>query len=203
MTYQPQKASLLTLYKASAGSGKTFMLAVRYIALLVQNPESYRNILAVTFTNKATGEMKQRILGQLYGISHRLKESEIYLQEIKKIINTDATDDELRINAGKALEKLLQAYGHFRVETIDSFFQTVLRNLAKELQLGANQSLELDTDAVIEEAVNSFLNNLSSNSMEIKLIIRFIEEKIQEENDWKIEDRKSTRLNSSHQIISY
>ena len=187
MTYQPQKASLLTLYKASAGSGKTFMLAVRYIALLVQNPESYRNILAVTFTNKATGEMKQRILGQLYGISHRLKESEIYLQEIKKIINTDATDDELRINAGKALGKLLQDYGHFRVETIDSFFQTILRNLAKELQLGANQSLELDTDAVIEEAVASFLSNLSSNSLEIKLIIRFIEEKIQDENDWKID----------------
>lgn len=163
------------------------MLAVRYIGLLVQNPDSYRNILAVTFTNKATGEMKQRILGQLYGISHRLKESEIYLQEIKKIINTDATDDELRINAGRALEKLLQDYGHFRVETIDSFFQTVLRNLAKELQLGANQSLELDTDTVIEEAVDSFLNNLPSNSLEIKLIIRFIEEKIQDDNDWKID----------------
>lgn len=187
MTYQPPKAPLLTLYKASAGSGKTFMLAVRYIGLLVQNPDSYRNILAVTFTNKATGEMKQRILGQLYGISHKLKESEIYLQEIKKIINTDATDDELRINAGKALEKLLQDYGHFRVETIDSFFQTVLRNLSKELQLGANQSLELDTDAVIEEAVDSFLNNLSSNSLEVKLIIRFIEEKIQDDDDWKID----------------
>ncbi len=222
MSNQPQKSSLLTLYKASAGSGKTFMLAVRYIALLMQNPDCYKNILAVTFTNKATGEMKQRILGQLYGISRRLKESDVYLQEIKKIIKTNASDDELRINAGKVLEKLLQDYGHFRVETIDSFFQTVLRNLAKELQLGANQSLELDTEAVIEEAVDSFLKNLPSNSMEIKLIIRFIEEKIQDDNDWKIDkelksfasqlfkevfiekgDRLRTILKSPNKIIDY
>ena len=58
----------LTVYKASAGSGKTFTLAVEYIKLLVENPQQYRNILAVTFTNKATEEMKMRILSQLYGI---------------------------------------------------------------------------------------------------------------------------------------
>ena len=65
--------SLLTVYKASAGSGKTFTLAVEYIKFLIRNPWSYRNILAVTFTNKATDEMKTRILGQLYGISFRLQ----------------------------------------------------------------------------------------------------------------------------------
>ena len=58
----------LTIYKASAGSGKTFTLATEYIKLVVENPQSYRNILAVTFTNKATEEMKMRILSQLYGI---------------------------------------------------------------------------------------------------------------------------------------
>ena len=68
--------SLLTVYKASAGSGKTFTLAVEYIKFLIRNPWSYRNILAVTFTNKATDEMKTRILGQLYGISHSLPDSE-------------------------------------------------------------------------------------------------------------------------------
>ena len=61
----------LTVYKASAGSGKTFTLAVEYIKLLVKNPTSYRNILAVTFTNKATEEMKMRILSQLYGICEK------------------------------------------------------------------------------------------------------------------------------------
>lgn len=64
----------LTVYKASAGSGKTFTLAVEYIKLLIEDPTCYRNILAVTFTNKATEEMKMRILSQLYGISKQLPE---------------------------------------------------------------------------------------------------------------------------------
>ena len=63
--------SELLVYKASAGSGKTFTLAVEYIKLLILNPRAYRQILAVTFTNKATAEMKERILSQLYGIHRR------------------------------------------------------------------------------------------------------------------------------------
>ena len=69
----------LTVYKASAGSGKTFTLAVNYIKILLCNPHSYRNILAVTFTNKATEEMKLRILSQLYGIWKLLPSSKGYL----------------------------------------------------------------------------------------------------------------------------
>ena len=74
----------LTVYKASAGSGKTFTLATEYIRLLVENPQSYRTILAVTFTNKATEEMKMRILSQLYGIAHQLPDSEGYLKAIER-----------------------------------------------------------------------------------------------------------------------
>ena len=70
--------SHFTVYKASAGSGKTFRLAVQYITMLIKEPESYRHILAVTFTNKATAEMKQRILSQLYGIGHNLPGSASY-----------------------------------------------------------------------------------------------------------------------------
>lgn len=74
----------LLVYKASAGSGKTFTLAVEYIKLLIQNPRAYRNILAVTFTNKATTEMKERILSQLYGIWIKDKDSDPYLQKSQK-----------------------------------------------------------------------------------------------------------------------
>ena len=74
----------LTVYKASAGSGKTFTLAVEYIKLLIENPTCYRNILAVTFTNKATEEMKMRILSQLYGISKGLSDSKSYTDRILK-----------------------------------------------------------------------------------------------------------------------
>ncbi len=76
--------SELLVYKASAGSGKTFTLAVEYIKLLILNPRAYRQILAVTFTNKATAEMKERILSQLYGIQIGDKDSEAYLNRISK-----------------------------------------------------------------------------------------------------------------------
>ncbi len=75
----------LTVYKASAGSGKTFTLAIEYIKLLINNPTSYRNTLAVTFTNKATEEMKMRILSQLYGIWKMLPDSDNYTEKITNL----------------------------------------------------------------------------------------------------------------------
>ena len=100
--------SSLTVYKASAGSGKTFTLAVAYIKLLVANPASYRNILAVTFTNKATEEMKTRILSQLYGISRGLAESDDYLKKIA--LETQMAEDDIRKAASAALSLLIHNY---------------------------------------------------------------------------------------------
>ena len=91
----------LLVYKASAGSGKTFTLAVEYIKLLIQNPRAYRNILAVTFTNKATTEMKERILSQLYGIWIKDKDSNPYLQKITEELEMPPED--IRTAAGTAL----------------------------------------------------------------------------------------------------
>ena len=96
----------LTIYKASAGSGKTFTLATEYIRLIVENPLSYRNILAVTFTNKATEEMKMRILSQLYGIWKKLPDSASYMQKIQEL--TDFAPDLISERAGIGLANLLQ-----------------------------------------------------------------------------------------------
>ena len=74
----------LHIYKASAGSGKTFTLAVNYIQMVIENPEEYRHILAVTFTNKATAEMKQRILSKLYGIANKTADAQSYFEEIQR-----------------------------------------------------------------------------------------------------------------------
>ena len=123
----------LTVYKASAGSGKTFTLATEYIRLLVENPQSYRNILAVTFTNKATEEMKMRILSQLYGIWKQIPESNNYLKNIQE--KTGLAPNVISERAGLALNNLTHNYNYFRVETIDTFFQSVLRNMARELDL--------------------------------------------------------------------
>ena len=114
------KNHYLHIYKASAGSGKTFTLAVNFIRLLIEHPDNYRHILAVTFTNKATAEMKQRILGKLYGIAHSLPDSEAYFNEVQRA--TGMAEGLIRQRASQALSMLIHDYSHFRVETIDSFF---------------------------------------------------------------------------------
>ena len=91
----------LQVYKASAGSGKTFTLAVEYIKHLIRNPYAYRHILAVTFTNKATTEMKERILGQLHGIQIGDEGSKAYLDKL--VTELEMPVDEIRMRAGKAL----------------------------------------------------------------------------------------------------
>ena len=147
------KTSQLLVYKASAGSGKTFTLAVEYMKMLIRNPKAYRNILAVTFTNKATTEMKERILGQLYGISTNDKDSKPYLDKLVEELDMDV--NEIRQRAEHALTLMIHDYSRFRVETIDSFFQSVMRNLARELELGANLNIELDNENALSEAVVS------------------------------------------------
>jgi ATP-dependent exoDNAse (exonuclease V) beta subunit len=177
--------SHLTVYKASAGSGKTFRLAVQYITMLIKEPEDYRHILAVTFTNKATAEMKQRILSQLYGIGHNLRGSDGYYSEIKKAVTLN--EQTIRHNALLALDMILQDYGRFRVETIDSFFQTVLRSLARELHIGANLTLELDTELVIDEAVNAFLAGIEQDSKDKRNVMEFVENNIENDKSWSID----------------
>ncbi len=177
--------SHLTVYKASAGSGKTFRLTVQYIIMLVNNPENYRHILAVTFTNKATAEMKQRIMSQLYGIGYSLKSSEGYYLEVKKAVRYD--ENTIRRSARLALDNILQDYGHFRVETIDSFFQTILRGLARELNIGGNLTLELDVDAVIDEAVDTFLASIEPGSADNHNVMKYVENNIENDRSWSID----------------
>ena len=174
----------LTVYKASAGSGKTFTLAVEYIKLLVQNPTSFRNILAVTFTNKATEEMKMRILSQLYGIAHHLPDSDNYLQRI--VEDTGFTPEVVCQRAGEALHLLLHNYNYFRVETIDSFFQSVLRNLARELDLTANLRISLNDSQVEEQAVDLMIDSLTHTDVMLQWLLSYIMEKISDDRSWNV-----------------
>ena len=174
----------LTVYKASAGSGKTFALAVQYIKLVVQNPQAYRNILAVTFTNKATEEMKTRILSQLYGIWKQLLDSDIYMQEVCQKL--DASPEFVSQRAGIALELLLHNYNHFRVMTIDTFFQSVLRNLAHELDLTANLRIGLNDSQVEEMAVDQMLDDLKTTDVMLQWILKYIMENISDDRSWNV-----------------
>lgn len=176
----------LHIYKASAGSGKTFTLAVSYIQMVIQNPEEYRHILAVTFTNKATAEMKQRILSKLYGIAHDTADAKPYFDEIKN--RTGLNDNVIRNRANKALQLLIHDYSHFRVETIDSFFQSILRGLARELDLGTGMTIELNTRKVISEAIDTLLKGLKPNDATLIWIFDYISEEVDKGNPWNITD---------------
>ena len=186
----------LHIYKASAGSGKTFTLAVNFIRLLIEQPDNYRHILAVTFTNKATAEMKQRILSQLYGIAHGLKESEAYYEKVREA--TGLNEGIIRKRAAQALTMLIHDYSHFRVETIDSFFQSVLRGLARELNLGTGMTIELDTKRVIGEGVDLLLRELSAGDPTLQWIVNYIGSEIDEGKHWNITDSLKSFARNIH-----
>lgn len=180
MNHSPE----LLVYKASAGAGKTFTLAVEYIKLLIRNPRAYRNILAVTFTNKATTEMKERILSQLYGIWIKDQGSIPYLQKIKD--DMKLSEEQICKSAGVALHNMIHDYSRFRVETIDSFFQSVMRNLARELELSANLNIELNNMEVLSDAVDSMIEKLDRKSPVLYWLLEYIEERIAGDKRWNV-----------------
>ena len=176
--------SQLTIYRASAGSGKTFTLTIEYIKHLLSNPASYRSILAVTFTNKATEEMKMRILSQLYGLAAGLSSSDQYLSKIKT--DTGFTTEHIRTRAREALYLLLHNYHYFRVETIDTFFQSIFRNLARELDLTPNLRIDLNDEAVKNEAVDELIRLSGKSGSLRRLLMKFILDSIHDDKGWDV-----------------
>lgn len=181
----------LLIYKASAGSGKTFTLAVEYIKHLILNPRAYRQILAVTFTNKATGEMKERILQQLNGIRLGDVRSDDYLNRIQSDLQQRPdgerwSKEAIRQRADMALHFILHDYTRFRVETIDSCFQSVMCNLARELELSPNLNIELNQQEVLNQAVDSLIEKLSPDLPVLTWLLEYIEERIHEDKRWNV-----------------
>ena len=156
----------ILLRGASAGSGKTHFLAKTYIRLLLEryfNPEhpkdvyQYRHVLAVTFTNKATAEMKERILEELNILSKNPAQSHYHKDFVQYF---SCTDEALQKASGEILFHLLHEYGAFSVSTIDSFFQLVLRAFSCEIGLYSSYQVELDRNALIGECVDRILDSL-------------------------------------------
>ena len=180
----------LSIYKASAGAGKTFTLTVEYILLLLRKGrKEFEHTLAVTFTNKATAEMKERILETLYGLSRHIPECDGYMEVIHKRLkelNEEMGEETIRQRAAEALSAILHDYTHFRVETIDSFFQSVLRNLAHELGLTANLQVELNNDEVISRSVDRVIENMQNRKDVEGWIMDYVEEQLQTGERWNI-----------------
>lgn len=185
----------LTIYKASAGSGKTFTLAVQYIKLLVLAREGgeYAHILGVTFTNKATTEMKDRIICQLYGIANGLESSDDYLAALREALRNEpdapTTDEEIRQRCGLALRQILHDYSRFRIQTIDAFFQTVLRGLAHELGLTANLQVEIGDTEVLSEAVDRIVDRLDTEPVVLDWLYSLVRDQIENNQRWDVTRR--------------
>lgn len=170
---------MLTIYKASAGSGKTFTLAYEYIKILLgirrmdgsyrlnspgqkRIPRRHRAIMAITFTNAATDEMKSRIVGQLAKLADVNKhQGNLYSQWLTKAYG--CTVPQLAQAAALALNELLFDYGSFNVSTIDSFFQAVLRTFSRELDRQGDYELAIDDHEVMMQSVSLMLDSLNYN----------------------------------------
>ena len=185
--------SKIKIYKASAGSGKTYTLALEYIKelLIAPNNQNYRHILAVTFTKDATGEMKDRILAELYGLAFHTNDSEGFYQSLiekEEIQSKNWTEQQIREKSRTILENILHDYGRLNITTIDSFFQKVLRNLARELGKGSKYNLEMNTNKVLKEAVHSTIEKANKNKQILEWLTTYIEHKLDEDKNWRIED---------------
>ena len=162
---------MLEIYKASAGSGKTYTLTHKYLDLLFHNEnndiDKFRHILAVTFTNKATDEMKQRIL-----------------EELNKVASDAKSKD--KENAQKILIEILNDYNSFNIRTIDRFFQQVLRSFAREVGQYASYNVELDQESVLTEAVDSLMDSLddTDNKELLDYLIRLSIDSIESGKQW-------------------
>ena len=151
---------MIQIMKASAGSGKTYSLARKYISLLLENKDryAYRHILAVTFTNKATDEMKSRILKELY-IMASDPSSSGYLDWFVPSVFPSAADMQKKAEA--VLRDILHDYSAFAVSTIDRFFQQTLKAFSREIGHFASYQVELDKESLVAESVDRILDSLT------------------------------------------
>ncbi len=177
----------LKILQASAGSGKTFSLAAHYLTLLFSAEDKYREVLAVTFTNKATEEMKTRILNVLMGLATNNSNVEGYkkiIQQAYPLLN----DEELQLRADKVYRKILHDFSRFSVSTIDGFVQKVIRGFAFELGLSADYSLELNLAKVKDELIAKLDISLTTKPQLLNWVIQLALEKINNNKSWNYKD---------------
>ena len=154
---------MIKLLRASAGSGKTYNLAKTYIRLLLQSDDryAYRHILAVTFTNKATGEMKNRILKELDRLAHNPDKSPY----IKEFAPAFGGVEKVQKRAAALLKDILHDYSAFSVSTIDKFFQQALRAFARELGQFSSYQVELDKESLVRESADRILESIGTGEV--------------------------------------
>ena len=179
-----EKASL-HIIKASAGSGKTHRLTGEYLNLLFSKPNNHKHILAVTFTNKATDEMKSRIVDELFRLASG-SESEFLSGLIEKF---GLEEKYIRTISKNILEAILHDYSSFSISTIDRFFQQTMRAFTREMGLAGGYNVEVDHSALLMETVDLMLSELDdpNNKALTEWLLRFMQNSIEEGKSWRVE----------------
>ncbi|MFI5148653.1 MAG: UvrD-helicase domain-containing protein [Bacteroidia bacterium] len=183
-----------SVYRSSAGSGKTFTLVKEYLKIALTDtnhpPKQFRRILAITFTNKAAAEMKDRIIKALQELSAddhtKIPKGARTLLEIL-IRETGFSPDVLRERAGSVLKAILHNYSDFAIGTIDSFVHRVVRSFAFDLKLPVNFEIELDAGKLLSEAVSILISRIGEDEELTLALVEFSETKADEEKSWQIE----------------
>ncbi len=175
---------MLTVYRASAGAGKTHKLTGEYLTLLFNGPGAFRRILAVTFTNKATDEMKSRIVSELYNLASGKKSDYVGLLQSAYSL----TEEQVRKQAAKILIDILHDYSAFNISTIDRFFQQTMRAFTREIGLQGGYGIEMDQELVLTAAIDSLLGDLEKPESKELLgwLLRFAEDKIENGGEWNL-----------------
>ncbi len=185
----------IQIYNASAGSGKTFTLVKSFLQLILatKNVEAYKTLLAITFTNKAVNEMKERVINQLLLFATPDNEVEeggkkasddvMFLQLAEEL---QLSPKELQERSQKVLRHILHNYAGFTITTIDGFNQRLIRSFAFDLKLNPNFEVFLETDDLLRLAIENLFKKTNENQLLTKLLLEFSRDKIEEDKDWDI-----------------
>jgi ATP-dependent exoDNAse (exonuclease V) beta subunit len=178
------------VYKASAGSGKTYTLVKEYLKLSLKSLESdyYRRILAITFTNKAANEMKERVIRSLKDIAAEKSPEGTSAFLMTDLINDlNLKDYEIRERAKNMLSHILHNYSDLSICTIDKFTHRLIRTFAHDLRLPLNFEVDMDQKNLLSKAVDLLISKIGSDENLTKILLNFAEEKAENEKNWHIE----------------
>jgi len=171
------------IYRSSAGSGKTFTLVKEYIKLCFRHKSNYRNILAVTFTNMATEEIRRKIITAFDELSGDRN------LNLKNALMKDGIEEKtIKTKAKETLDLILHNYSDFSISTIDSFFHRVLRSFAKELRIPPGYKIQMDDKMVLKELILNLWHKTETDDELSDLIFRFIKHNIENGKGWRIEN---------------
>ncbi|MBE0649355.1 MAG: UvrD-helicase domain-containing protein [Bacteroidales bacterium] len=169
------------VYKSSAGSGKTTTLVKEYLKIALQRPESFRNLLAITFTNKASREMKDRIIGTLEKYSMG-EADDAFSRDIMN--ETGLTVEQITERAGELLSQILHHYDDFSVSTIDSFVHQVVRSFSTDLKLPQGFEIVIDEDDIIPFIVEGIYDKLGTDKAFTEILLEFARKRVDDERGY-------------------